>query len=67
MARQDYQVVGKASYWGVALPNGLLEYDLLKSQEEAQTIAAVLNEGKGPEWDKIKTEVKRRLETKHDI
>lgn len=64
MAKRKYKVVGRRPYWGVALVNGGLEYDLLDSETEAETICAVLNEGKGPEWDKIADEVTKRMETK---
>lgn len=42
------------------LQDGAVVYDLLDSPEEAKEIAAICNDGIGPEWDAVEPELDRR-------
>jgi hypothetical protein len=61
MKRTKYKVIGNGPF-GVAMQNGVIEYDLLDTKKEATDICAVLNDGIGPEWDAVEAELLARLE-----
>jgi hypothetical protein len=58
---RTYKVVGSGPY-GVTLRSGIIEYDLVDSRVEADTICAILNEGIGPEWDLVEPELRKRMQ-----
>lgn len=55
------KIVSNGPWAIVEAGNSAVVYDLLDSYVEAKVICTVLNEGKGPEWDKIRDEVEKRL------
>jgi hypothetical protein len=59
---------GDGLYWFVQESRGGgIIYDMIETEIEASVIADVLNEGKGPNWDDIRVEVKRRVRTRKAV
>lgn len=58
-----YHVVGDGPF-GVAMKNGVLEYDLIDARPEAEEICALLNRGIGPEWDEVESHMSYRVSSK---
>ena len=62
---KPYLVTGnKTSGYAVLTPDGAVKYDLLDTRSKASDIAAVLNDGIGPEWDAVERELDRRANAK---
>lgn len=55
MKKNQYKLEGnqKTGFAVVTREGGAIEYDLIDSRAEATAICSILNQGIGPEWDKV--------------